>query len=342
MQRMILTSLTRIADLEAPFDVASMPQEQWENGDYVAAEVVHAEGPLARVELPNGRIAEVTQGDQIVGALGVRAATLEVAGSYQAVGPDFAMHLLTAAGLCGKMTSKSPALSNPVTLEYMGHLARRGQKLTMQQFGLAESHAEEYSIPTILIVGTSMSAGKTTTSKILIRELRRRGLQVAGAKLTGAGRYRDILTMSDAGADPVFDFVDVGLPSSILPKEEYTILIRRLLRHIQSLGPDLLIVEAGASPLEPYNGQALLDELRGHVKCKVLCASDPYAALGVMHAFRAPPHFVAGLATSTEAGRNLIEKLTNLPALNILDPTNGEALDKILTETLDLAKPKSA
>ena len=34
---------------------------------------------------------------------------------------------------------------------------------------------------------------------------------VIGTKLTGAGRYRDILAMRDAGADYIFDFVDAGL-----------------------------------------------------------------------------------------------------------------------------------
>ena len=44
---------------------------------------------------------------------------------------------------------------------------------------------------------------------------------VIGTKLTGAGRYRDILAMQDAGADYIFDFVDAGLPSTVVSEREY-------------------------------------------------------------------------------------------------------------------------
>ena len=68
----------------------------------------------------------------------------------------------------------------------------------------------EFELPVVLLVGTSMSAGKTTSAKVIVRLLREAGLVVVGAKLTGAGRYRDILAMQDAGADYIFDFVDAG------------------------------------------------------------------------------------------------------------------------------------
>lgn len=78
-----------------------------------------------------------------------------------------------------------------------------------------------YDCPTILIIGTSMSDGKTTVARVIIHQLKQMGLKVIDAKLTGVGRYQDILAMSDAGADQVFDFVDVGLPSSICTPDEF-------------------------------------------------------------------------------------------------------------------------
>ena len=65
---------------------------------------------------------------------------------------------------------------------------------------------------------------------------------------------------------------------------------------------DIVVAEAGASPLEPYNGEALLERIRPHVRCTVLCASDPYAVLGVTRGFGFDPDMVAGVATSTSAG----------------------------------------
>ena len=194
----------------------------------------------------------------------------------------------------------------------------------------------DYACPTVLIVGTSMSAGKTTVAKAIIRCLKEKGLSVVGAKLTGAGRYRDVLGMSDAGADAIFDFVDAGLPSSIGPPEEFRPRLRQLLSRIAAAKPDVVVAEAGASPLEPYNGDTVIDEIGERVQCTVLCASDPYAVVGVMRGFEREPDLVTGIATSTIAGVELCEKLAGIPALNLLDPSSRPALRRILDERLSL------
>ena len=56
-----------------------------------------------------------------------------------------------------------------------------------------------FRIPVVLMVGSSMSSGKTTTACAIIHELRRRGKKVLAAKLCGAGYYRDSLAMADSG-----------------------------------------------------------------------------------------------------------------------------------------------
>jgi hypothetical protein len=53
----------------------------------------------------------------------------------------------------------------------------------MQDFAKAPSRTHKYDVPTILIIGTSMSAGKTTSAKVVVRQLKRAGYRVAGAKL---------------------------------------------------------------------------------------------------------------------------------------------------------------
>jgi hypothetical protein len=140
--------------------------------------------------------------------------------------------------------------------------------------------------------------------------------------------------MRDAGADVAADFVDVGLPSTAVPADDYRPALRALLGLLSAGAPDVIVAEAGASPLEPYNGAAAVTELAGSVSCTVLCASDPYAVVGVMSAFQLRPDLVSGRATSTDAGIALIERLTALPALNLLDPTSAGALDGILRERL--------
>jgi hypothetical protein len=297
-----------------------VPRERWEAGDYVVGSIAIPRGGLSHIELTSGRLIQAVEGDLVLGSLGVRHATMEVVGSYEAVGTDGRMELLTAGGILGRATSVSGMFPPLMQVDYRGHAARAGKLLRMCDFARRPHEQREYGVPTILIVGTSMSAGKTTSAKIIIRQLKRAGFRVVGTKLTGAGRYRDILAMSDAGADAIFDFVDVGLPSSVLDPERYRGHLRELLGLIREARPDLVVAEAGASPLERYNGEVVLDELGQAISFTVLCASDPYAVVGVMRGFNIIPDLVAGLATSTNAGVELVEKLSGARALNLLDP----------------------
>lgn len=330
-RRVLSTSLTRISDLgEGDYEVQKLNLEHWEAGDYVVGEVVGTHAPSGCIELASGRVTSVTDGDLVLGALGERHATLEACGTFRDVGEDGAMTLLNTGGLMGKLTSISYWMPRLVDVRYRGHTTRRGCKVRMRDFVPEVVPVERWSVPTILIVGTSMSAGKTTAGRALVRLLARRGLRVAAAKFTGAGRFRDVLTMGDAGAEAIFDFVDVGLPSSIAPREQYRQDLRRLLALVLDSGPDLLVAEAGASPLEPYNGDTLLAELGDQIAAMVLCASDPYAVVGVIQGFDLRPDLVAGLAASTTAGIELVEKLTQCRAVDVLAPSAEPILEDLL------------
>jgi hypothetical protein len=334
---MVHTSLTRISDLaDESFGVERLPFERWTDGDYVVARVAAPPRGFTTVELASGRMAEVVEDDVLIGALGVRHATLEAVGSWRAVGADGRLDVLTSAGLLGRVTSLSQALPQIIETRYHGHVVRDGAKVTMGEFAPAAGDLS-YRVPTILIAGTSMSAGKTASAKVVIRALKGAGsVRVVGTKLTGAGRYRDILSMRDAGADEIFDFVDVGLPSSIGPKSAFEPSVRRLLSYIAATDPDVVVAEVGASPLEPYNGEAALEALGGNVRVVLMCASDPYAVVGVIQGFRLQPDLIAGLATSTSAGVELVEKLTGIRALNLLDPESRPELERVLQEKLRL------
>ena len=334
--RYIFTSLTRISDLtEIPFSVDPLPRREWETGDYVVGEVVSPPHRLSLIELGNGRMVEVVEGDMIVGAFGVRYATLETVGGWQGIGHDQMIEALTGAGLFGKATSRSTLLPSPPSLVYKGHVLTNEKKATMLDYA-PQVPEREFDLPVVLLVGTSMSAGKTTSAKVIVRLLREAGFVVIGAKLTGAGRYRDILAMQDAGADYIFDFVDAGLPSTVVSEREYRRALRNLLSRMAAVEADIVVAEVGASPLEPYNGASAIEELGQNVRCTVLSASDPYAVSGVVTAFGNRPDLVTGLATSTRAGIELVEKLCGIEAMNVLDRNSLPRLRSILDERLDL------
>jgi hypothetical protein len=330
-----LASLTRISDLDKnPFGVRAFERSKWQAGDYVLTEAAEPASELYQVELASGEMVPVSPGDTVIGAFGSREATLEGVGSYAAVTSN-RMHMLTAAGLFGRFTSFSIMLPRPMSVIYRGHVVRDGRKVTMGDFAL-QSEAKKFTVPTILIVGTSMSAGKTVTGRRVCEILSGSGFKVIGSKLTGAGRYRDIASFKRCGAAEVYDFVDVGLPSTVGPEAEFRTAIRHLLSHIEGRKPDFMVTEAGASPLEPYNVAAAMDELGDTVRCTILCASDPYAVVGVRDAFALVPDLVAGRAAQTSAAVELVRKLTGLRALNVIDRRTIPEFRRFLEEKLDI------
>lgn len=337
MSTRVYGSLARIADFRnSNFDVQSVPRSEWATGDYVEGQVVGSITEFYHVEDRSGHMVKVEPGDWVIGALGDRAATLEGVGSWRDIGADGEMNTLTSAGLMGRFTSFSMLLADPLRLRYRGHLCRDNRKVCMSEFAMtATSHA--FNVPTVMLVGTSMSAGKTTTGRRVCKELDRAGLFVVGAKLTGAGRYRDILSYLKTGATEIFDFVDAGMPSTVVAEADYRSAIRPLLNYINDLQPDFLVAEAGASPLEPYNGAALLDELGDNTICTILCASDPYAVVGVEQAFGLRPDLVTGPATQTSAAVELVYKLTGLRGINIIDPNGIAQFRQFLDERLHLS-----
>jgi hypothetical protein len=328
------TSVTRKSDLwETPFDVIRLPRKQWETGDFVVGRVIGAKNRLYRCETKTGRMADMVRGDLLVGAFGMRAATLEGVGDWRRIGDDLEMEALTGAGLIGKATSTSPMLPELMRMKYQGHVLRDGHKLTMSDY-VRHTVPVPLEIPVILIIGTSMSAGKTSAGRVIIRALTYIGLDVVAAKLTGAARFADILSFRDSGAHEVFDFVDVGLPSTVCEADVFRSALAQMLARIQATGADVLVAEAGASPLEPYNGATAVEAIKDLTRFTVLCASDPYAVVGVQTAFGWAPDLVAGPAANTQSAVALVDKLSGVPALNLLDRKVYPVLKDMLAASL--------
>lgn len=331
---LLLPSLTRITDFDVrPPEAVPVPRSNWSRGDYVIVEMLD-DGPASySLETADGSLVGMSPGDRMVGALGTRAATLEVVGDWREITDDLEMQTLTAAGVLGVCTSAALQSAELANVRYVGHAFRDGERSRMKDF-VTPSGSGRLEAPVVLIIGTSMDSGKTVAAVAAVRELVAAGRRVAGAKVTGVGRLRDILAMEKVGAEPIMDFVDVGLPSTVVPPDEYEHSLKLLCSKISASQPEVVVVEAGASPLEPYCGDVAMKVLSDNVVMTVLCASDPYAVLGVMKAFGIKPDLVSGRSTSTEAGVRLIEKMTGVRALNVIDRTTGPELAALLEEKL--------
>jgi hypothetical protein len=328
----VLTSIARrLPPGDGDRGATVVPREAWRTGDFVVAEVAGHAWPPRQVEAVSGRMVDVWEGDLIVGALGERRATLEVVGDWRAVGDDLRLQTLTRAGVLGRCTSAAPEVrSLMVQTVYRGHLSAAGVPLSMSDVALPPRGAPTRLPPVILLIASSMSAGKTTTAKAVIRRAARLGLSVAGVKLVGVARHADIQGMRDAGAGTVLDFVDAGLPSTVAAPEAIRDAAHRILGAVEDAGVDLVVAEAGASPLEPYGGATAVAALGGSVALTVLCASDPYAVRGVIDAYGVVPDLVAGRAATTTAGADLVARLTGLETLDVTGPDAAARIDALL------------
>ena len=328
MQSIVRASLGRIAKF-GEFEIRPVDRKDWKQADYAVAEVTDAPGPNSWVEVRSGRMIQVIQGDRILGAFGNRYATLELTGSWEAIGEDLHFNLLTGAGIFGKVSSISAYAAHPIKLKYVGHVFKHGHNCNMRDYAVLDT-GKVFSHPVLLIVGSSMSAGKTNSARILIRRLKKMNKRVLAAKLTGAGRYRDVLTMKDSGADVIYDFTDAGLPSTVCNKAAYAEAIQRLMSNMAAEDVDIAVIEAGASPLEPYNGETAIELLRPYIRSTILCASDPYAAYGFIQVGEIKPDLITGIACNTAAGQELVHKLTGVMPLCLSDVAAIEALDAML------------
>jgi hypothetical protein len=330
----IHASVTRIAELEdRSYETEPLPQEEWGTGDYVLTRVTHRPDPDVRVENPLGRKVEPMEGETIVGALGTRRATRGFVGDWRDAREDGLLDVLTGGGVLGRVTSASPFSPTPIEVEYEGHVVLDGEVARMADHGL-DAGTDEFETPVVLVTGTSMSAGKTMSARVITRVLVEQGRRVVACKLTGAGRYSDALSMDVAGAEAVYDFVDGGLPTTVVPEATFEAAIGSVLGRIEDHQVDVVVAEVGASPLEPYNGETAVELVEEQVAFTVLCASDPYAVVGIEEAFGRSPDLVSGIATNTTAGIDLIDRLTDCSALNLQTERAKEPLGEMLAAAL--------
>jgi hypothetical protein len=137
----------------------------------------------------------------------------------------------------------------PTTLKVLAALGGADrQPLNMRRFSLDVSKeprrrtADDPAL--ILVVGSDMDDGKTTTGRRVIYCLRAMGHVVVAGKACGVGSLGDIGAMFDAGAQEVMDFTAFGEPVTIgLPREAVLDVFHQLFNHLRkAAGPGGFVV----------------------------------------------------------------------------------------------------
>ncbi|MGE5093836.1 MAG: DUF1611 domain-containing protein [Betaproteobacteria bacterium] len=230
-RRLDLTRAARIGGGNAP-----------RAGDFVLARVL-AIGHHPGLELASGRRAQLHMGDEVLVCYGSRYAPDQ----FEAILPEDlgACDLVAAGGLASRMRSRHTRMKAPTALEPIGLLCDdRGAVLNLESCGLAPRPALRTQPPVLAVLGTSMNSGKTTTCASLVRGFVQRGLRVAAAKVTGTGAGGDRWCVADAGASPVLDFTDAGVPSTFgLPAPQVESIFATIVATLADTAPDVIVLE---------------------------------------------------------------------------------------------------
>ncbi len=291
-------------------------------GDLVLANVT-AIGQHQRIERVDGRRARLYLGDPVLVAYGDRYAPDQ----FEAIIPDDLgpCDLVAAGGVASRVRVSHDTMKPATRLQPVGLVAAAdGTVVNLRDHRLPDPSGLAPRPHTLVVVGTSMNSGKTTTAAGLIRGFSRRGLRVGSAKVTGTGAGGDIWTMVDAGAAPVLDFTAAGHPSTYrLGGPAVARIHDVLLGHLADAAVDVAVIEIAdglfqAETAHLLGSSQVLDGCDG----VVFAAQDAIGArAGIAHLreLGVPVRAASGLFTAAPLGVREARTSIDVPILTLED-----------------------
>ncbi len=318
-----------------------------EEGVALVVEILNNKSTYNTLELTSGRMAKVSRGDVIVGALGHRQALFGYSGHIpDKVEAGDILQVLNIGGVLGVCDSVNPDKGKPFDCRVLGCVLQfpfLGERIGVparvghRKLDYAAS-LDAHGVPVVALAGTCMEAGKTAAACAIVSRMRHRGLSVHAFKATGVSLRRDILAMEDSGARRSMIFTDLGIVTTT--SASGPALTRTMLTEMTQGHPDVVVFELGDGILGAYGVEAILaaDDVRRALTAVVLSANDPVAAWGgvklLRERFEIEPCAVTGPSTDNAVGVNIIEEQMGVRACNAI--TAGASLGDHVIEKLGL------
>lgn len=320
-----------------------------EEGVVLVVEILSNKSTYNTLELTSGRMAKVSRGDVVVGALGHRQALFGYSGHIpEKVAAGDILQVLNIGGVLGICDAVNPDKGKPfdcrvlgcvLQFPFLGERIGVPAKVGHRRLDLA-APLDTHGVPVVALAGTCMEAGKTAAACAIVSRMRHRGLAVHAFKATGVSLRRDILAMEDSGARRSMIFTDLGIVTTTAASGPA--LTRTMLTEMTQGRPDVVVFELGDGILGAYGVEAILAaaDISKELTAVVLSANDPVAAWGgvklLRERFRIEPCAVTGPATDNAVGVNIIEDQMGVRACNAM--ANGAALGDHIIASLGLAE----
>jgi hypothetical protein len=284
-------------------------------GDLVLARVATI-GQHTRIERTDGRRAQLFRGDEVLVVYGNRYAPDQ----FHALVPgDLGRcHLVAAGGIAARVEAAHARMNPATAIDPIGLLlGTDGRRINLRDVATAVPvAAPDTDRPiTIAVVGTSMNSGKTTTAAHLVYGLRRCGARVGAAKVTGTGAGPDVWLLTDAGADPVYDFTWAGLPSTYRAGAEAVLdVFTSLTNRLAADGCDVIVIEVADGIYQEETAALLADPLfAATVDGLLVAAADSLgagAAVAWLRDHGLTPRALSGVLSSSPLASAEAESVT--------------------------------
>jgi hypothetical protein len=302
-------------------------------GDVIVGEIKSV-GWHNEMEGLGGEYIRLFESDLIITALGNRYATSEFGGRVPK-SLKRRLEMLNAGGVAGRLTGKNLKVSNPTTFKPLGYLLNRsGKPVNISNYALKRKKIKR-GAPIILVLGSGMDAGKTTTATSIIKALALYGKKVAAGKLTGTSRMKDISLMRDAGATLILDHVDAGFPSTHrCEKGELKNIFEIIYSNLVQKRPDYVVLEI-ADGIFQRETNILLRQ--GYLMEKVsdifFSASDPVAAFGAKEYLESINIHLSAFSGPVANSDLMMEEVNKRTGISCVNPQIGslEEIYNIIT-----------
>lgn len=298
-------------------------------------------GRHKELETHDGRKMALFAGDVFVAVLGHRYATDQFEGFARCEGPTG--HVFGIGGVSGQVIAMNNRMTEPTVIEWLGRLAGPdGEPLHMSQYTLPMPKARHRRPTTILSLGASMNAGKTTTAAQMIQSLTRAGHRVAAAKITGTACRKDPNLLYDAGAVEVLDFTHAGWPSTAgCSLDELKSVAAHLRAVLAARKPDFAVIEIADGIIQRETAMLLADdEFRSSIDAVTFAGPDALSCDSGVRRLQGLGYNVvatAGPVANSRLGQNEVEEACGVRCYDGASILTG-ALVPVLREVAEMGR----
>ncbi len=301
--------------------------KQPEIGDVIFGKVTRL-GQHTELENKLGRIHRINEGSTGIFVFGNRYA------------PDFyegfiptevttKVDLLARSGIVGNVQVKNSSIGEPTHIKVLGYVCDAdGKVLNTRQYSLIKpkkSEKKEERSKLLLVVGTSMNAGKSTSATACCWALTSMGYDVRASKVTGTASLKDILHMQDAGASIINDFTHFGFPSTyLLGQSEVVKIFNDIDLKYANNSKNYWVVELADGILQRETAMLLRSpDVRSRIHKLIFAAHDTFGAIGGLNVlkqeFDLVPDAISGVCSSSPLAIRELAEYTDIPVFNNID-----------------------